>query len=236
VVEFVVPPQWWEHRWLQAMAVGVVLLLVWLLYRLRLRHLMHREQELAALVDERTRQIERQKSQLRDQSQEFERQAREDALTGIPNRRAFDEHLSRECARATRSGDPLSVIVADIDRFKAINDRWTHAIGDEVLRRIAAVLHQQCRPVDTVARWGGEEFALLLPSTPRDEALRVAERLRQTIEGLDFSDIDADLHVTMSFGLDTGVAVTAGDQDALMRRADEALYRAKANGRNRVEG
>ncbi|GAB3740220.1 ligand-binding sensor domain-containing diguanylate cyclase [Silanimonas algicola] len=229
-----VAPLWWERTlvvwgFVVAATLGAGLLLRWRLHRLAAN-----EQRLARLVEERTLEIEQQKARLRFQAEEFARQAREDALTGINNRRAFDEALAREFARARRNGAPLSIAIVDLDHFKAINDRFSHAVGDEVLKRVAQRLKNDSRGFDVVARWGGEEFAMLLPETALGSARAACERLRESIQAVDLSDIDPALRITAS----VGVAEAAGldDHHRLLLRADEALYRAKANGRNRVEG
>jgi len=229
-----VPPLWWQRTlvvWSFAIAalLGAGLLLRWRLHRLAAN-----ERHLAQLVDERTLEIEQQKARLRHQAEEFARQAREDALTGISNRRAFDEALSREFARAKRNDAPLSIAIVDLDHFKQVNDRFSHAVGDVVLKRVAARLKADSRGFDVVARWGGEEFALLLPETTLEAALATGERLRQGVMAIDFSDIDPTLGITASFGM--AEAAGADTHHRLLLQADEALYRAKANGRNRVEG
>lgn len=229
-----VPPLWWQRTdvvWGSAIAVvlGVGGLLRW-----RLRRLANNERHLAQLVDERTLEIEQQKARLRHQAEEFARQAREDALTGISNRRAFDEALSREFARAQRTDAPLCIAIVDLDHFKQVNDRFSHAVGDIVLKRVAARLKADSRGFDLVARWGGEEFALLLPETTLAAARATCERLREGLMAIDYADIDPALRITASFGVAEAGALDSHHR--LLLQADQALYRAKANGRNRVEG
>jgi diguanylate cyclase (GGDEF)-like protein len=229
-----VPPLWWQ-RPLVAWALGLATLLAaGTMLRWRLHRLAANERRLAQLVDERTLELEQQKARLRHQAEEFARQAREDALTGISNRRAFDEALAREFGRARRNDAPLSIAIVDLDHFKQINDRLSHAVGDEVLKRVAQRLKADSRGFDVVARWGGEEFALLLPETTLAAATATCERLRESLMALDLRDIDPSLRLTASFGV--AEAAGADTHHRLLHHADQALYRAKAKGRNRVEG
>jgi diguanylate cyclase (GGDEF)-like protein/PAS domain S-box-containing protein len=165
--------------------------------------------------------------------------ARFDALTGIANRRAFDETLAVEWARASRAGEPVSLLLLDVDHFKSFNDTYGHPAGDACLRLVAQAVAGACgRAGDFVARYGGEEFVVLLPRTSLEGATAVGERVRTAIEGM------AHPHrgnqpvgvVTVSVGIAT-VDPTMADSDlgAPVQRADEALYLAKRNGRNRVE-
>lgn len=151
-----------------------------------------------------------------------------DGLTGIRNRRAFDERLDEELARAGRSGEPVSLLMLDIDHFKALNDDHGHQAGDDVLREIGAALAADCRTFDIPARYGGEEFAIILPRTDPRTALTVAERLRGVVETADTS-----IPVTVSVGVATAVAGLDSPQ-ALIAAADGALYESKRAGRNRV--
>jgi diguanylate cyclase (GGDEF)-like protein len=150
-----------------------------------------------------------------------------DALTGLFNRRAMNESLQRAWLRHRRTRAPLAALVIDLDHFKRINDTAGHAAGDAVLVRVAGLLLKQLRAEDVVGRAGGEEFWLVLPDTPHEHALLLAERLRQQVA-------DAALGVTCSVGI---ALADPGDADAgaLIARADAALYRAKDGGRNRVE-
>jgi diguanylate cyclase (GGDEF)-like protein len=153
-----------------------------------------------------------------------------DVLTGLLNRRGFNRRLHRELQRARRSGQPLALVVADLDRFKAVNDQFGHPAGDEALRRVSALLGAVKRESDTMARIGGEEFGLVLPYTGRDGAQTMAERIRGTIRS-EFADQRVAL--TSSFGI--AVFPDDGDtQDLLMRAADTALYTAKELGRDRI--
>jgi diguanylate cyclase (GGDEF)-like protein len=156
-----------------------------------------------------------------------------DSLTGLLNRRAIEYLLDREYQRLQRFGETFSLLIVDIDHFKRINDRLGHAAGDAVLCAIAQRLQEQAREVDRVARFGGEEFCVLLPHTLHEGAVLAAERLREAINQVSINWEDESISVTISTGL-----ATAEDPreplESLMRRADEALYQAKAEGRNRV--
>jgi diguanylate cyclase (GGDEF)-like protein len=153
-----------------------------------------------------------------------------DVLTGLPNRRAMIERLERALALSARTGQPLSVALIDVDRFKSINDRFGHPAGDEVLQRLGGIMRTQLRASDEVGRWGGEEFLLFAPGSPMPAARELAERVRQAIAEHPF---DHGEPVTVSVGL---AGCEPHDRlELLLHRADEALYRAKAGGRNRIE-
>ena len=161
-----------------------------------------------------------------------ELRAATDALTGLPNRRAIDDHLKRLLAQAGRSMQPMSAILFDLDHFKDINDTFGHERGDEVLAAVGALLRGELRTADFAGRNGGEEFIVLLPDTDRPGALRVAEHLRQTTHSLSLSGVSRP--ITASFGVAT-FPEDALDGETLMRLADRALYAAKQAGRDRVE-
>jgi diguanylate cyclase (GGDEF)-like protein len=161
-----------------------------------------------------------------------ERGAKIDVLTGLPNRRYFDEALSMERPRR-RANDSLGILMVDIDHFKILNDRFGHATGDRVLRAVAGAIAQAVRAEDTPARYGGEEFAVLLRRTSAEQAIEVGERIRRAVVRLHPASLGIDEPVTVS----VGVAVAGGNQVAipgLVERADQALYRAKRLGRDRV--
>lgn len=162
-------------------------------------------------------------------------QAFTDSLTGIPNKRHFDDWLEREVARAGRFGGELSLILLDIDDFKVINDTAGHQQGDRVLERIGRLLEAQSRAVDLAARYGGEEFVLALPGTGRDGAVEVAERLRSAIEASPVEAMGggAPASVTASLGVGT-LPADGEDSRELIAAADRALYGAKRTGKNRV--
>ena len=165
---------------------------------------------------------------------ELARASRRDALTGLPNRRAFDEELAREVARAARSGKPLAVVVLDVDRFKGVNDTYGHAAGDAVLREIAARAATAVRAGDFVARIGGEEFAVLLQATDLAGARELAERVRSAVGAAPFPTGAGPLAVTASLGC--AVLSPEESPEALVARADARLYDAKRGGRDRVAG
>ena len=157
-----------------------------------------------------------------------------DALTGVANRRRIELFAQEAIAQADADRQPLAVLCFDIDKFKAANDRHGHLVGDQVLVRVAQACQDALRRVDLLGRMGGEEFLVVLPRTRVAQAADVAERLRNTVAALDLGDIAPGLAVTVSFGV---AALAPGEDDltALLQRADEALYRAKQGGRNRVE-
>ncbi len=244
---FTVEPLLWQRRSVQAVAGVLLLLALVALYR----YLIHRYKtsniRLARQVDERTADLQLQAERLlaanqektelaerlRQQAEAFERQAHEDPLTGLPNRRAFDEGLARDFARSQRNGHPLSLLVLDIDHFKTVNDTWSHSVGDQVLCEVGRLLAASCRDSDLPARLGGEEFALLLNDTALDEAQLVCARLQGLFHAQrNWAGIEG-LRVTFSAGL---VQLGAGDRTPLLlfQRADKALYQAKSDGRDRI--
>lgn len=174
------------------------------------------------------------KRELREQEQELQSrtsEARTDALTGTANRRALDEMLVANLDESTRSGRPLSLLMFDVDHFKKFNDTHGHQAGDAVLRQVAEVLATAAGSLSPLARYGGEEFALLLPDVDGAQAALIAENLRLAVADRTFPFEDQALRVTVSVGV--AQAVSTDDPTLLTRRADSALYAAKAGGRNR---
>ncbi len=174
---------------------------------------------------------------LRDQALELRSQTFSDGLTGIANRRHFDVAMEKEVRRAKRAGTPLSLLMIDIDFFKAYNDHYGHQQGDDALIRVAGALAQLLRrPFDLIARYGGEEFAVVLPEMDSAQSMRMAETMRQTIVNLRIPHAKAEPtgHVTISIGLATHSGNELGDISYLVGAADRALYAAKRAGRNRV--
>ena len=160
-----------------------------------------------------------------------------DGLTGLPNRRHFDQHLDREWRAAIRESSTLSLVLIDIDFFKLYNDHYGHLLGDECLRAVARALAIGARrPSELVARYGGEEFACLLPGTPASGARTVAELMRGNVLDLSLPHEKSQVspHVTVSMGIGTASPLLGEDPDTLVTRADQNLYQAKRNGRNRV--
>ncbi|CAB3715667.1 GGDEF domain-containing protein [Achromobacter marplatensis] len=167
---------------------------------------------------------------------QLEIQAQTDGLTGIPNRRTFDETLEREWQAARRDSQPLSLLFLDADRFKLYNDRYGHQEGDELLKRIASTLKKNARrPRDLAARYGGEEFVVLLPNTSGQRAMSIAETIRRAIAELRVPHQDNDGGmVTVSIGVATAIPKAEDEASALVEAADAAVYQAKKTGRNRV--
>lgn len=180
------------------------------------------------------RQLDTASCELRRQKEVAEALARTDALTGLANRRAFDEAAAQELERAKRYATPLTLIMTDLDHFKSINDSHGHHVGDLVLQNFAATLTRSVRGVDLVGRWGGEEFVILMPGTTLDEALQAAERMRLAVASTPTRYEDRSCGYTASFGV-AAFKPESPTLDSLLGRADAALYRAKDTGRNRVE-
>ncbi len=161
---------------------------------------------------------------------DLEEAAGTDLLTGVWNRRRLEECVRREIDRLNRYQQPLSLLLVDIDHFKAINDDYNHTIGDQVLRTVSELLQSQLRGSDVLARWGGEEFVVVCPNTGRATAAMLGERLRQLVAGGRFSDVGK---VTVSIGV--AECVPGETWETAFQRADAALYRAKSGGRNQVQ-
>lgn len=202
------------HLMLAAIVLGATLVLVVRLGRMRAR-------------------LSAQKAELSEALMLNRELATRDMLTGLLNRRAMSELLAQERPRQQRAGGPMALALLDIDHFKRINDRHGHQVGDAVLQRFAELARAELRGGDALARWGGEEFLLLLPGTPPAAAETVLKRLRERIASADFSSIVPGLSISFS----GGVSVCSAEEscDRAIERADQALYRAKNAGRNRIE-
>ena len=186
-----------------------------------------------AAMSARLSEMESEAGSLRSRVNRERNQALTDALTGIPNRLAYEERLAQEVARWKRFGTPLVLAVWDIDHFKKVNDRFGHKAGDKVLRNIARLLAEHMRETDFVARYGGEEFAMLMTGSPLDACLHVAEKLRAAVQATGFHFREQAVTITASCGL---AEMRDGDStEQWFERADQALYRAKQEGRNRCE-
>jgi diguanylate cyclase (GGDEF)-like protein len=193
-------------------------------------------EELELRVLDRTGELERAMKNLEIANIELAKLSVTDALTKVHNRRYFDEALKREHDRSARSGLPLALVLADIDHFKRINDGFGHLAGDECLRLVAAALTATVgRSTDLVARFGGEEFALVLPATLPEQAAELAERVRQAVADISFIYRGTRVPMTISLGVVARIALPTGSVADFIAEADAAMYRAKAAGRDRVE-
>jgi len=213
----------------------LTVLLVWGVIALRTRQLTLHEQQLTRTVAERTAQLESEKQALEEARHELQFRATHDSLTGLFNRAAMLEHLQREIARATREKTILAVLIADLDHFKQLNDRYGHLCGDDLIREAAARLNGATREYDVVGRYGGEEFLILLPGFDlRQHPARVDELL-DSIRSRPFMAEDAEVRLTCSIGVGTfRPQLDSPDTRDVLCRADAALYVAKNSGRNRA--
>jgi diguanylate cyclase (GGDEF)-like protein len=180
-------------------------------------------------LEEALTMLEKSQDEIRLRNEELQVLARRDPLTGVANRRAFFEWLEREFAASQREGEGLCCLMADIDHFKRVNDTHGHSAGDEVIRRISEALTAEVGSPESVCRYGGEEFCLVLPGTAIEDAVALAERLRQRIESPGFARVP----VTVSFGVSSSL-FGATKPIEMVNQADEALYASKEAGRNRV--
>ncbi|WDP90854.1 MAG: diguanylate cyclase [Desulfobacter sp.] len=194
------------------------------------------------LLEEKTRELDAKVVELETLKQELEESNEKlrqlsslDGLTDLPNRRFFDETLVREWQRGRRRKTPLTLIIADIDHFKAYNDAYGHVIGDDCLKKVAAGLDKSIlRDVDAIARYGGEEFAAILPETNKEGGTLIAKRMLETINKLNITHEHSPTaaHVTISLGLATIIPGRESNATRLIQSADQALYKAKEAGRN----
>jgi diguanylate cyclase (GGDEF)-like protein len=233
----------WRRWWAIATYLACLALLFSGVLRLRVRSLRKANEQLEQRVHERTAQLQEANDQLTRTSHQLEganlqlaNLSATDGLTGIANRRRFDEQIEAEIRRAIRSGEPLSLIMIDVDHFKSFNDHYGHQAGDECLRQVADVLRTSfTRTSDVVARYGGEEFVVLLPMTSLQDAARQAEIARKGVEAAALRHAASSTAPVVTISL--GVSSSRGETDAadLIARSDAALYGAKRLGRNRVE-
>lgn len=221
-VQVRVLPAWWETNVFRIGIACLVLLTFWQLQRWRIRFIKVRNTQLESMVAARTAELENANAQLQTLAQT-------DALTQVSNRLKVDKVLEREVGRFQRYGNCFSVILIDLDHFKQVNDTYGHHVGDDVLKTVAHLLDNNTRTVDTVGRWGGEEFIVICPETPLDKAKNKAEQLRQLLTNHNFPTTGQQ---TASFGVGT---FTQDDTlTTFFVRIDNALYSAKEDGRNRV--
>ncbi|MGM0631441.1 MAG: sensor domain-containing diguanylate cyclase, partial [Pseudomonadota bacterium] len=156
-----------------------------------------------------------------------------DEMTGLYNRRFFSEEVEKSLLHASRHKEPLSLLMLDIDHFKTVNDNYGHPVGDSVIKAISDTLQHETRSGDSVSRIGGEEFAIMLPKTPFEDAFRVAEKLRAKIEQQSIK-ISADTEIAVTITIGVARAKSGDTWTKLLSRADKALYRGKGSGRNKV--
>ncbi len=229
--EFEVLTPWYRAWWCSAACAFVPLLMAAGVLRLRVSRAKKRERELVRIVEERTRD-------LRQANEELLRLSSLDSLTGLANRRIFDQTIEKECARLNRSESAVSLVLLDIDYFKALNDSEGHQRGDEYLELVGAELNRLARRhVDVAARYGGEEFAFILPDTDEAGAGHFAESVRLAIADLELPHPASPVApvITVSVGGATATLECRSRPEELIAAADQALYRAKKKGRNRVD-
>ncbi|MGO9318844.1 MAG: diguanylate cyclase [Terracidiphilus sp.] len=247
-LSFVLVPRFYQTVYFYCAAALLLIILGLVIYELRTRQIAVHEKQLLELVDQRTAALqieiaERRQTEIELQAArqvaeyahaEAEYRASHDFLSGIYSRGAIIELLDREASRCQREGQPMSVLLADIDHFKAINDTYGHLVGDQVIKQIAPRIAAALRAYDSIGRFGGEEFLIVAPNCTSSEAVAVAERVRASVASQPF--LVADLYIPVS--LSVGVSTKTEDVQTVtwtLRAADEAMYKAKRNGRNRIE-
>jgi diguanylate cyclase (GGDEF)-like protein len=230
-LSFKILPRWWQRRELQVGGALLALAILIITWRQRMGALLQQKKHLEAAVKLRTSDLEKEKGELMRTREQMRHYAEHDDLTGLWNHRIIVERLRIEVDRSRREGLPVSIILADLDYFKRINDTYGHPAGDEVLKEASAIFHRMVRTYDWVGRYGGEEFLLILPGSGFVHARQRAEELRIAIQEACVRDGETAIPITASFGVASGFP---SGHEELIREADEALYRAKNDGRNRV--
>jgi diguanylate cyclase (GGDEF)-like protein len=226
------PPHFWQTVWFRSLCVLALLLFAGAVYQMRVRYLLRRTHELEDRVNRRTAELQEAIRQADAAHKALEEQATKDGLTRLWNRNSILEILDREVQRARREQTPLSILMADLDHFKSINDTCGHLAGDDVLQEVARRVSHLIRPYDSAGRYGGEEFLIVLPGCTTMAAVERAEELRRAIELGSISTSQGAIQFTSSFGVaELANGHTASD---LIREADAALYAAKRDGRNRI--
>ncbi len=216
----------------QAMLTLIILIFM-IFHRLMMPELLQRAQQAAQLrADLQT--ADRIRADLTQSNRDLAYKAQIDTLTGLLNHGAIIAHLDTALAQARANDEPLAILFFDIDHFKRVNDTYGHLIGDQVLAAVAKKATATLRERDTIGRYGGEEFLVILPNTTKADALLIAERLRQQIAAMPFAIHDIhNLVITISIGI-AAINGTAKNRPDLLSEADQALYQAKALGRDRV--
>lgn len=224
---FTIRAYWWQRPWVWGLLAALAGLVAYATFLVRLRQLRSNERHLRALVGERT-------AELQVQTQIAEQLARTDSLTLLANRRAIDQALEAD-GQGGAGRLPLCLLLLDLDNFKPINDQFGHAAGDIALGQVAAVLREQVRMPDIAARWGGDEFAVLLHDCDEAKALLVAERICAAVAAIDCSNFAPGAAITASIGMACADRRNSySHPETLVAHADQAVYRAKRDGRNRV--
>jgi diguanylate cyclase (GGDEF)-like protein len=228
---FTILPLWWMDKYIKwELGVLILVLAVWT-WRRRVGQLMRQKAQLEDAVKGRTRDLEREKTELVRTREQMRHFAEHDGLTGLWNHRIIVERLRGEVDRSQRDGSPLSIILVDLDYFKRVNDAMGHVAGDLTLRETGAIFQRAVRSYDWVGRYGGEEFLLILPGSDFEAARARAEHMRATVEATQLGEGDKTFSVTASFGVAAGFPT---DYEEMIQIADAALYRAKNAGRNCV--